>query len=287
MFLLTLALVIGHCGNKSTTAVPPSLFADTPVARAIVPGIIDEASGIADSKRIPGYLWVEEDSNNPNFLYLLGHDGKHGKKMFLKGLNNRDWEDLVLSKGPEAGANYLYLADIGDNYLQHAAYVIYRFKEPALATDTVSEFEKIRFKYPDGSHNAEAILVDETSHDIFVFTKTETTSKIYKIAYPQSLIDTTTATLEGELPFPQVVSAAASPGMNELIVKTYTSLNYFSRQVGEKIPESLKRQPVALKYQWELQGEAICFKNDNSGFFTLSERPSVTAGVSLNFYKRK
>lgn len=254
---------------------------------SVTPGVVDEASGIADSKTVPGSLWVEQDSNNPNNLYLLAHTGKHGKVVNLKGLVNRDWEDLVLSKGPDPAKEYLYLADIGDNMLQYDQYFIYRFPEPAAGIDTVLSTEKIAFKYPDGSHNAEAITVDPATREIYIFTKAESISKVYKLAYPQSVTGINTAVLIGELALPQVVSAALSADARELIVKTYTSLQYFTLQQGESIATAIKRPALSLKYQWELQGEAICFKNDNSGFFTLSERPTVTSSVGLNFYKRK
>lgn len=263
------------------------IFADSPALISILPGVIDEASGIADSKSVPGSLWVEQDSNNPNNLYLLGQNGVHGKVVNLKGLVNRDWEDLVLSKGPDAAKEYLYLADIGDNLLQYDQYYIHRFPEPAAGTDTVFNSEKIAFSYPDGSHNAEAIVIDPATRDIYIFTKAQSSSKLFKLAYPQSTSAINTATLVGELALPQVVSAALSPDAKELIIKTYTSLQYFTLQPGESIATAIKRPAISLKYQWELQGEAICFKNDNSGFFTLSERPTVMSSVGLNFYKRK
>jgi hypothetical protein len=38
---------------------------DSIPSAVIVTPTISEASGIADSKRNPGYLWVHEDSGNP------------------------------------------------------------------------------------------------------------------------------------------------------------------------------------------------------------------------------
>ena len=65
---------------------------------------IKEASGIADSKMSPGFLWVEVDSGNPPRLYLLSHDALTEKKVYIKGATNRDWEDIALAAGPDASA---------------------------------------------------------------------------------------------------------------------------------------------------------------------------------------
>ncbi|MEP6597668.1 MAG: hypothetical protein ABJA71_17060, partial [Ginsengibacter sp.] len=153
-------------------------------------------------------------------------------------------------------------------------------------TDTVFSYDKIAFKYPDGANNAEAIFIDYDTKNIYIITKSETKSNIYKLSYPQNTSGITDATLVGYLPLQTVVGAGISPDGREIIVKTYTSLNYWKRTDSESIEQALKRPFISLTYQLEIQGEAVCFKNDNSGFFTLSEKPAVTANVFLNFYKK-
>ena len=193
----------------------------------------------------------------------------------------------ALANGPVAGTNYLYLADIGDNNLVSPQYFIYRFAEPAASAIVVSAVEKIIFQYPDGSHNAEAILVDNSTKDIYVITKQDTPSRIYKLAYPQSTTTVNTASRSGILSFTGATSAAISPDGKEILVKTYTAIWKWMKTSGQTIEQSLAGAPVAITYQFEPQGEAICFKNDNAGFFTLSEKPSIIAAVNLNYYKWK
>jgi len=262
-------------------------FESIPVSKPIIPGILDEASGIADSKANPGYIWVQQDSGNPNDIALLSQDGSFLKNINIKTSINRDWEDMVIANGPLTGANYIYLADIGDNSLAFTEYFIYRFGEPGAATDVVSDCDKINFKYPDGSHNAEAILVDNNTKDIYIITKQDTPSKIYKLPYPQNTSSLNTAIFCGTLSFNDVTAAAFSPDGKAIMVKMYSIIYYWKLNKAESIENVLAQTPVTISYQFEPQGEAICFKNDNSGFFTLSERPSVIAAVNLNFYKRK
>lgn len=280
MFLLLLLL--------AAWKIPAAgIFEDQPVAYPVKPGKVDEASGIADSKTHPGYLWVEQDSGNPSQLLLISHTGEFFKKIKIKGATNRDWEDLILSSGPEKGKDYIYLGDIGSNNMSASKYFIYRFPEPALNADTVFSYDKLVFQYPDGGHDAEAMLVDHTTKDIYIITKRDKPSAIYKIPYPQSVADINKAVLVGQLGFNGVVSAALSPDGKEILVKTYTGIYYWKRKAGQAIEQAMTATPVSISYQLEPQGEAICFKHDNSGFFTLSEKPAFMNKVNLNFYKRK
>jgi len=283
---LSLIVHTGRHKNNGTEEPIPE-FSTTPLSNSISPGKIDEASGIADSKANPGYLWVEQDSGNPSDIALLTQTGQFLKKINIRSAVNRDWEDMALGNGPNPGTNYLYIADIGDNNKAYAQYSIYRFPEPLASVDTVNAWDELKFIYPDGSHDAEAILVDNNSKDIYIITKTDEASKIYKLPYPQSTASVSTVTFVGSLPYSGVTSAASSVSGDELLIKTYTTLSYWKRNNNESIEDALKRSSASLNYQVEPQGEAVCFKNDNNGFYTLSERPSIIPAVNLNFYQRK
>jgi hypothetical protein len=285
---LTLLLICAACQQdikKEDIAIAG--FETIPVAKPLLPGVLDEASGIADSKANPGYIWVEQDSGNPRNIALISHTGTVLKTIYIKPAFNRDWEDMAVANGPTAGTSYIYLADIGDNNRTATQYFIYRFAEPASTTDTVFACDKIIFQYPDGSHDAEAMFVDNATKDIYIITKQDAPSRIYKIPYPQSTTVTNTAVMVGSLTYNGVTGAAISPSGNEILVRSYTSVNYWKRNTGQTIEQALSQSTTPLTVQFEPQGEAICFKDDNSGFFTLSERPSIISGVSLNFYKRK
>lgn len=286
-FILTGLLFI-QCSKKEQELPVPTLpFENTPVVTAIAPGMIDEASGIADSKTFPGSLWVQQDGGNPAALTLLSYNGTVQKKVHLKSTYNRDWEDMAIGNGPQQGVNYIYLAETGDNNLAFTYYTIYRFEEPSATTDTIRTIDHINFLYPDGPHDAEAIFLNNTTKDIYIITKRDAKSKIYKLPYPQDIGTANTAIAVGELPFNFVTGAAASADGKEILIKTYAAVNYWKVNGTETIETTLQKQPVVLGYTGEPQGEAICFMNDNAGFFTLSEKPSFAASVTLNLYKRK
>ena len=285
--IIFLLFLVTACQKKIADPQDVEGFENSPLAKSVSPGILDEASGIADSKQNPGYLWVQQDSGNPNDIALLSHDGNFFKTIKLNLAPNRDWEDMALANGPVDGTSYIYLADIGDNSLISPDYFIYRFAEPAASASVIGAVDKISFQYPDGSHDAETVLVDNSTKDIYIITKQDIPSRVYKLSYPQSAGAINTATLSGSLPFSGATSAAVSPDGKEILIKTYTAIWEWKKDEGETIEQALTGTPVPLPYQLEPQGEALCFKNDNTGFFTLSERPTIVPAVNLNFYKRK
>jgi hypothetical protein len=277
IFLFCVLLLLA-C-NKELMSDTTLIFDSIPVVRPVLP-IINEASGIADSKINPGYLWVEEDSRHPPQLYLLGHNGNVLKTIYIKGAVNRDWEDIALIN------DTIYIADIGDNNLSFSDYTIYQFAEPFASTDTVTSFNAIHFAYPDGAHDAEAFLIEPTTKDIYIITKRDASSKIYKLSFPYSTTSVDTVSLVGTLNYNEVVSAAMDPGGREIIIKTYLDLYYYTRSPGETIEQALNKNYITLPYIPEPKGEAVTFANNNSGFFTLSEIGLATT-VNLYFYPRE
>lgn len=283
VFLFTANSSFGQNKNRSDGAI--RLFEPVPSAFDLATQII-EASGIADSKANPGFLWVHEDSGNPPQLHLLSHNGKKKKTIYLKNAANRDWEDMALANGPLPERKYIYLGEIGDNNAVHGEVSFYRFEEPSFTADTITEYDVIRFKYEDGPRDAEAFLVDNDSRDIFIITKREKKSRVYQLIYPYRLSEINEARFVLELSYSGVVSAAISADAKEIIIKTYSRLFYYTRMPGQTIPEALQRQYLPLDYQIEPQGEAVCFSSDSSGFYTLSEK-RMSLWQKLYFYKRK
>lgn len=279
--------ILFSCKQQGASDAGVPAFASTPQAFPVSSPQLVEASGIADSKTNPGCLWVEQDSGNPPDIFLMKHNGTVIKTVHLANIVNRDWEDMAVSTGPKANTSYVYLAETGDNMQVHSDYAIYRFEEPAAAVDTVQQVDTIAFFYPDGSHNTEAMLIDPATKDIYLITKNDSKSMIFKLTYPYGTGTTANkAELVGTLTFNFATSAAMSPNGADIVVKTYGYIYYYPRNSGETILQALKKSPLKLPYQVEPQGEAIVFANDNSGYYTISEK-ALASSVNLYFYKRK
>ena len=289
IFSLIIIMLIS-CDKTNSTYIPlppeGERFSNVPL-NYILTRPVSEASGIADSKTIPDHLWVIEDSGNPAKLFLLKHEGYVTDSFELKGAINRDWEDVVVAKGPDNSGSYLYIGDIGDNSSQYPSYTIYRVPEPNSFVDTITGFDSIQFTYPDGSHDAEAFLVDDDTKDIYLITKRDASSKVYKIPYPQDTENMNQAQFVADLDFTGVVSASLSAEGNEMILKTYSQLFYYTRAPKEGLAVTMAKVPTdTLAYQLEPQGEAVAFANNNSGFFTLSEKGLSDNSPNLLYYRR-
>ncbi len=242
---------------------------------------------MVDSRSMAGNLWVHQDSGNPAEIALLGHDGKIKGKLSVPNAQNLDWEDMGIGPGPQGNTNYLYLADIGDNNAQYATRTIYRFPEPASLSTSIQAVERINFRYPDGPRDAEAVLVDPQTRDIYIISKPEQRVRLYRLKYPQNIAEVTTAEALGELPLSVVTGATISTDGTEILIRTYTNVLYFKRQANQPLPDAIQLQSGrALPYRLEPQGEAVCFDRENKGFFTLSERLNAPA-VSLFYYAKK
>ena len=284
-----LLFFVGSCKrDEPNDGTRSDVFADAPTANRVQPeNELDELSGLADSQKQPGLLWSHGDAGSPDVLYLLDRQGQLKGRVKMP-VYNYDWEDIAIGPGPKEGENYLYVADIGDNGNDRDLKIIYRLPEPRTPNETAQAIEAIRFRFPNGRFDAETMLLDPLTRDIFVVTKWLNKANLYRLAYPQSTTETRNAELVGTMTIgADLTGGSISTDGLEIIVRGYTAIHYWKRKPEETVGEILKRAPTkGLPYLFEPQGEAICFDKDNKGYFTVSERRNVPF-VNLYFYERK
>lgn len=252
---------------------------------------INEASGLVSSIKNPGMLWTHNDSGDKARVFLIDDAARHKKTFYLKGIKNRDWEDIAIGPGPEKDKSYVYVADIGDNLGIFKYKYIYRFQEPSLTernvNDTIRQVDTIQFQLSDQPRDTEAIAVDPANGDIYIFSKREEKQvNVYLLTYPQSAKEINTAKLITRIPYTQIVAADISPDGKELLLKNYGNVYYWKKEGDESITELLGKQPLVLPYAEEPQGEAIAFDRKGKGYYTLSEA-AMGRSAHLMFYKRK
>ncbi len=261
---------------------------------------LDEASGIVVSKYYDNALWVHNDSGNDPLLFLINNEGKTLKTFYLQGIDNRDWEDITLGPGPEDGQTYLYIGETGDNNQKHDTKYIYRFPEPettlddGVKVDTIREVDVITFQYPGKTQNAEALMIDPVTKDLYIIAKNLEEPFIYQLTSEQMDLDekltlekTQRLNIKSEGPPDLVTAADISADGLEVLVKTYGHIYYWKRDNTQtSIPDLLHTSPVDIPYNPEPQGEAIGFTPQQDGFYTLSEN---RFGIvpHLFFYSRK
>ncbi|MFD2203458.1 hypothetical protein [Shivajiella indica] len=234
---------------------------------------IDEASGLAFSRTHPGILYTHNDSGGEPSVYLIDTLGKDWGKIILSGVKNRDWEDIAIGPGPDPMINYIYVGEIGDNNGEYDHVKIYRFPEPKeIEEKMVVKPEILKLYYPEGPRDAETLMIDPITQDIFILSKRDSLNILYKA--PQDAFKAKKFELEKvlELPFTMSVAADISKDGSQIIIKNYFTVYYWQRHENESIPKALSRKAQILPYKPEPQGESITFHPSGKSYYTLSEK---------------
>ena len=123
-------------------------------------------SGCAVSRSAANRVWLHNDAGNgAPVIPIDARSGSVGRPVKLNGVEVFDPEDMAITNGGE-----LVLADIGDNSSVRASIQLDRFREPAL-DPTTADVTQIDLRYPDGAHNAEAMLLTLDASAAVIFTK--------------------------------------------------------------------------------------------------------------------
>ena len=290
-------LLVLLCVSCTEMTTPSDSFENSQDLGIIENNQIKEASGMVASYRNKGSFWTHNDSGDKNRIFSLEANGKGIREFYLEGASNRDWEAISMAQFPEG--SFIYVGEIGDNNNEFAESAIYRVPEPEISSstpqsNTLKNVQKITYKYSDGARDAEAFLIDQSSKDIYIISKRESSKRLYRLPFPQSYTQTMTAELVQELTFSVgsgtpffIVDGNISVDNKEIIIKNYLQIFHWRRNTNESIPDALKRTPTTLPYTAEPQGEAVCFAQDGSGYYTISEEGPNKLPVKLYFYKRK
>lgn len=131
---------------------------------------VSEASGLAVSRRSPGRLWSHNDSGEA-VLFAVDTSGSLAGRVHVTGAAVEDWEAIAV--GPCDAGSCIYIGDIGDNKAARRSVTIYRLPEPDAASGTVAVSDVFHAAYPDGAHDAEALLVSAEGR-LYIVTKGET-----------------------------------------------------------------------------------------------------------------
>lgn len=284
--LLRRTLVIALSYPLSTLGA--DLEAHPEFSRATVLGTVaisplEEASGVVASRRNPGVLWTHNDQGDSSRIFAMDEQGNLLGTYTLPNAKQTDYEDLALGPGPVEGVEYLYIGDIGDNLADRKDPVVYRFPEPVVylrqASDPVSfdikGLKAIHIAYPDAPHDAEVLLVDPLSGDLFVITKPDGSARIFRAmradleaGEPITLSD------EGELNFADPSGGDISPTGREILIRQEDYAALWLRGAGESIAVAFASTPIAIPIVGrpeEPNGEAIGFDRLGRGYFTLSD----------------
>lgn len=277
----TLVHALAGCLLLQAGRVFASDFASGAVAGQITNRSLTDISGIVASRKNPGVLWVHNDLSRPH-IHAVSTNGQLLASWSL-GQPVSDLEDIAIGPGPQSELEYLYCGDIGDNASVRPAVRVYRAAEPAAYAHqsakplarTFPLVEGFNLTYPDGSHNAEELMVDPTTGDLFIATKESNRSRVYRAGRAQLTNGASvTLTLAGDIVFDIVSAGDILFDGSEIILRQEEFAKVWPRAASQTIAEALtgvaKPAPV-IGTPLEPNGEGVCFAGDGLGYYTISE----------------
>jgi len=252
---------------------------------------IKESSGLALGARDPSIFWTVNDSGGEPCVFAIDRSGKTRAKVRVREAANFDWEDLASGKDDQ-GAPALFIGDIGDNFQMRPSLQVYQIPEPEItaADKPVAETDSPvphlwRASYPDGSHNAESLLIHPQTNRLYILTKSED-GKSALYAFPQPLQEKVGMTLEKviALTFPTLIRAGKRPHDNcmttgacfspdgtRMVVATYSSLYEWLLPKDKPLAEALQQAPVRIEPELLRQVEGVCYDSDSLTLWITSE----------------
>jgi hypothetical protein len=257
-----------------------------------LPMPLDELSGLAASRVIPGVFYAHNDSGDTARFFAMALSGYELAELHLVGATAVDWEDITLGpcEGADAGS-CVFLGDIGDNLQQRTGYTVYRVHEPdlgAVASGSVTApvqldvpFEALPFVYPNGArHNAETLLSHPLTGDLYVLTKESVgrPSRVFRFPRPFTPGQAVTLIDLGDASIPKSTDVLATGGDihpcgDRLLVRMYNRSVELRAAPDAGFESAFKAEPLEVPSSLdEPQGEAITWGVDGQSFLTASEK---------------
>jgi hypothetical protein len=224
---------------------------------------LPEGSGLAASRRTPGRFWAHNDSGDP-VLFALDSNGRVTGRVMISGAKVEDWEAIAV--GPCSSGSCIYVADIGDNDAERKQITVYRVAEPAEASGSAKVADVFHATYPDGAHDAEALLVTPEGR-LLIATKGES-GPVSLYRFPAELRSATAMRLE-RIGGPRktgspaekndrITDGAVSPDGNWIVLRSTQALTFY-RAADLLAGNWREAGRVSLAGIGEPQGEGVTF----------------------------
>lgn len=234
---------------------------------------LTEISGMAPSQLHSGVMWVHNDSGDKARLYAvqLSNCAVVGE-LALRDVSARDFEGLAAGVDAQ-GRPVLWVGDIGDNRDSWSDVSIYRIREPKKLGKTSAQVQRYRFTYEDRPHNAETILADPDSQQLWIVTKQMASGSIYALPKKLRKSGINTAKKIGS------ATGLITDGAIKADGTTFVLRDYFDAQFFRGLPEGVVDEKIDLPGQ--PQGEAIAWLPGENAVVIASEGDNRLIRVNL------
>jgi len=226
--------------------------------RAVLPDV-EEASGLAVSRRHPDVIWTHNDSGNAAVLFALDASSGMPRGRVRVPMQLRDLEALSAARCDAARPrsnptdDCLFLGDVGDNSRSRPRVQVLVVPEPDPGDAETARPEVYVVSYPGGAHNAEAMFV--TGGRLFIITR-DRKGTLYGSAAPLGPDHAITLRRISDLGLEAVTDAGTSPDGASVAVRT--SHDVLIYQTADLIAGGVTpRMTISIAGAREPQGEGI------------------------------
>lgn len=290
--LLSIGLLLAGCASL------PAVSQDfkEPVKVGATNAALEELSGLAPSRRVDNVLWGHNDSGSDPEFEAIELSGKRIGQVRVKGIKNRDWEDMasfVLDGQP-----WILLADVGDNNAVRNDCVLYIVAEPKLEDLSpdknlkVPVAWKVPIRYEDGPRDCESVAVDATEGRVYLLSKRTKPPFLYwvplkpaagsdepVIAKKLTPVNGIPAATQAQnlIPAPTGRYRPSPTGMDfssdgtRAVLLTYGDVWIYTRAPGKSWAEAFASPAKRLEPHGLMQAEAVCFSRDGRSIFVGGE----------------
>ncbi|MGK3993044.1 hypothetical protein [Sorangium sp. So ce1024] len=284
---LALALLVSGCKGSGPprgavrTSGCPRCGAAARVG-ALPRGDLRECSGVVAGEAHRDALYLHNDSGDRPRFFAIGLDGAPRGELQVAGATAVDWEGVGRGPCGAGGGSCLFFGDIGDNDRERGRYALYEVKEPdALGgAPRALAARAIPFAYPDGSENAETLLVHPVTGAITLVTKVKSKKKgtagIYELpAGPLAAAELATLVRAGSVAAPvgspRFTGGDVHPEGAGVLLRTYTHVFFYPMTPDQTVAQALAGAPCEMPAADEDQGEAIAWVPGGWDYVTIGE----------------
>lgn len=241
---------------------------------------LDEVSGLVQSRKQAGVIWVHNDSGDSARIFAIDARGQLLAEVELGGASARDFEDIALAPAGSGSHDWLYVADTGNNLHLRASVQIYRIAEPELDGHT-RHFKRaahtIEVRYADGAHDAETLLADPRTGDLYLVEKGPFLARrqqvgVYRIAREDAERGRATAQRVATVALGPTTAGDVLADGSGIAIRNYSHARFWPRAPDESFAAALHKAgcdlPLADRGE---QGEAFGFAADGTSFLTIAE----------------
>lgn len=284
------------CGNSCETgpvwltwlgvalAVPAAPVAPAATVCVVTDPRLTEISGMV--RTADGYAVVDDGSDLSSHWRIFFLDNRCAVTRTVRYPSTpRDTEDMA-----QARDGTLWIADIGDNNRSRPTVALWRLakgdRSPVL----------YRLSYPDGAHDAEALLLSGDGTPVIV-TKDPGRALLYQPAGAPRAGGTVPLREVGAFDLPAsgtsnpysfaghlvVTGGANAPDGTRVVLRTYADAYEFPVAGGDVVRAIATGTPRVVPLPGEPQGESITYDRDGVSLLTVSEQATAAQPVVIRY----